>query len=79
MANQPTVITDPLVIMFREPSGQVVTHIHRQPKDTHEGFGLLVCDLVRHIANAFHVAEDEVWHWVDKERRHHTTDVTRPS
>jgi len=79
MAEQPIRITDPLVVMFREPGGNVVTHIHRAPDLGHESFGLLVCDLVRHIANAFAVGEADVWNWVDKERRRPTTGITRPS
>jgi hypothetical protein len=79
MAGTPMRITDPLVVMFREPGGNVVTHIHRAPGLGHESFGLLVCDLVRHVANAFQVSEAEVWRWVDKERCRPTTAITRPS
>lgn len=71
-------ISDPLVIMFREPGGNVVTHIHRPPDLTYEEFGLLVCDLVRHVADAYQVREDQVWEWVDKERRRPTTTIQRP-
>ncbi len=78
-AGKPMRITDPLVIMFREPAGTVITHLHRPPDLGHESFGLLVCDFVRHIANAYQVSEDQVWKWVDKERHHHTTDITRPT
>ena len=72
-------IADPLVIMFREPGGNVVTHIHRPPDLGHDSFGLLVCDLVRHIANAYQVGEDAVWEWVDKERGRPTTAISRHS
>lgn len=79
MAEKPMRITDPLVVMFREPGGNVVTHIHRAPGLGYESFGLLVCDLVRHVAQAFAVSEAEIWEWVDKERRRPTTGITRPS
>lgn len=72
-------ISDPLVIMFREPGGNVVTHIHPPPDLNHEAFGILVCDLVRHIANAYQLRDDEVWRWVDKERRRPTSAIYRPS
>jgi hypothetical protein len=36
---------------------------------------MLIADIVRHIARAFKVREDEVWEWVDKERHHPTTVV----
>jgi hypothetical protein len=35
---------------------------------SHEEYGILLCDLVRHIANAFKVDESDVWRWVDAER-----------
>jgi hypothetical protein len=78
MKNEPTRIESPLVIMF-EQEGKVVCHLYPTPKLTYEGYGLLICDLVRHVANAFNVEEADVWQWVDKERHHHTTEITRPS
>ena len=71
-------ITQPLVIMF-EQDGNVVCHIHPRQQDSHSEYGLLICDLVRHVANAFKVDEEDVWEWVDKERHHHTTDIRTPS
>jgi len=62
--------------MFQAPGGDVVCHIHPQGY-THEQYGLLVCDLVRHVAMAFKVKEDAVWEWVDKERHHNTTAITK--
>ncbi len=71
-------IKDPLVIMFEGPDKKVICHLH--PADLkHSHYGLLVCDLVRHVADCFKVDEDDVWEWVDKERHHHTTNITRPS
>ena len=78
MAERQIRITDPLVLVFREPDGNVVTHIHRAPGIGYESFGLLVCDLVRHVAGAFEVSEEDVWNWVDKERRRPTTEIARP-
>jgi len=76
--NEPThfEIADPLVVMFREPEGNVLCHLHPPEDWTHEHYGLLVCDLVRHVANAFKVDEDAVWDWVDQER-HLPTDKPR--
>jgi hypothetical protein len=75
MANQPIVIEQPLVIMF-EADGGIVCHIHPSNKaNSHEHYGLLICDLVRHVAHAFKVDEDDVWEWVDKERKNPTTEV----
>jgi hypothetical protein len=48
-------IENPLVIMFADPQGEVVCHIHPSERcPTHESYGLLVADLVRHVARAFY-------------------------
>ncbi len=62
-----------------QQDGKVVCQIHPAKGLDHTHYGLVICDLVRHVARAFRVDEDEVWKWVDKERRHPTTDVTQPS
>ena len=78
MAKRQMVIEQPLVIMF-EADGGIVCHIHPSKKaSSHEHYGLLICDLVRHVARAFKVDEAAVWEWVDKERHNPTTDV-RPA
>ena len=66
-------IDSPLIIVF-EDDGAVQTHIH-PGKLSYEEYGVLVADLVRHIARAFDVHEDHVWEWVDKERYKPTTPV----
>jgi len=73
-------IENPLVIMFADPNGEVVCHIHPSERcPTHETYGLLIADLVRHVARAFDVSEADVWEWVDKERHYPTTKITNPS
>lgn len=42
-----------------------------------EKYALLACDLIRHIARAFGVEEEDVWDWVERERYHPTTKVER--
>lgn len=42
----------------------------------YKGFALIACDIIRHIARAFKVNENEVWSWVDKERYQPTTKIT---
>ena len=74
-------VKQPYVIMFK-PEGvdNIVTHIFKgDERIGYKEFGLLACDLVRHVANAFEVDEDEVWEWVDKERHHPTTKPRKPS
>lgn len=75
----PMMVKQPYVIMFKaEGSDSIVCHIYKGDID-HRGYGLLVCDLVRHVAAAFDVPEDDVWEWVDKERHKQTTTFSRPS
>jgi hypothetical protein len=75
---QPIVLRDPVIVMYRE-GGALVCRIHPAKDDTHKHYGLMICDLVRHVANAFKVDEADVWEWVDKERRNPTTKITNPS
>ena len=71
------VIKSPLIIVF-ESEGKVVTHLHTSEScDTYESFGLLICDVVRHVAKNFKVPEEDVWEWVDKERVQPTTLIER--
>jgi hypothetical protein len=72
------IVRKPLVIMF-EHEDKIICHLHPRKNDSHKGYGLIVCDLVRHVAKAFKVDEDDVWEWVDKERYHYTTDIQEPS
>src|SRR5437764_11662621 len=73
-------IANPLLIMFADQRGEVVCHLHPSEHcPTHESYGLLIADLVRHVARAFKVSEDDVWEWVDKERHHPTTKIVTPS
>ena len=78
-AGAPIRIESPLVIMFQDDAKNVVTHIH-PPKDwTHAHYGLLICDLARHVARALKVDEAKIWEWVDNERDKPTTDIKKPS
>lgn len=77
-SNKPMYIENPLVLIFGHDD-KLICHIHPRDEDSHESYGLMICDLVRHIANAFNVHEDEVWKWVDVEREHPTTTITTPS
>jgi hypothetical protein len=72
-------IENPLVVMFIGPDKSVVTHIHPASGYTHRSYGLLIADLVQHVARAYKVPEGAVWEWVDKERANPTTTVINPS
>ena len=68
----------PLIIMF-EQDGKLTCHLNPRQDDSYAGYGLMICDLIRHVARAFEVEEDDVWDWVLKERHHPTTEITIPS
>ena len=72
-------LINPMVIIYQNDDKTITTQIHHGLDDRYEGYGLIVCDLVRHIARAFDVTEEEVWNWVDRERHHHTTEIREPS
>lgn len=60
------VIRQPLVIMYQTETGKVETRIHPPFDYTHRHYGLLVCDLVRHVAAMFREPEEKVWYWVER-------------
>jgi len=64
-------IRNPLVIVFKNDE-KIQTHLY--PGElSYKEYGILIADIVRHVANAFKVGENEVWEWVDKERHHQTS------
>jgi hypothetical protein len=65
-------IERPLVIMFQTDDMKTLCHLHPPFDWSHKHYGILICDLVRHVAAMFHCTEDKVWYWVDKERRNPT-------
>lgn len=75
----PMVIKRPLIMMFETDDGNIQCNIHRTPDMTYEHYGLLICDLVRHIANAHGVSESTGWERIEREREHPTTEIRRPS
>lgn len=64
-------IENPLVIVF-ENDGKIQTHLYPGERN-YKQYGILIADIVRHVANAFKVDENDVWEWVDKERDHPTS------
>jgi hypothetical protein len=64
-------IESPLIIVF-ENDGKAQTHLYPGSYG-YEHYGILIADIVRHVANAFKVGENDVWEWVDKERDNPTS------
>jgi len=76
---KPFMVESPLVIMFENPETKnLECHLHPAKGYGYAEYGLIVCDLVRNVADAFGVPEDKVWDWVDRERNRPTSPVTHP-
>lgn len=71
-------IESPLVIMFRHDT-DLICKVHRPHDLKWEAYGLVVADLVRHIALAANIDEAVVWSWVDQERENPTAKPERAS
>ena len=52
-------IESPLIIVF-ENDGKVQTHLY-PGKRGYQQYGIMVADIVRHVANAFKIPENDVW------------------
>ncbi len=64
-----------LIIIVFENDGQLQTHLYPGEMG-YEEYGTLIASLVRHVANAFKVRENDVWEWVDKERYEPTAPIS---
>ncbi|MGA2850778.1 MAG: hypothetical protein ABSE46_17405 [Terracidiphilus sp.] len=67
-------IEKPFIIVF-ENDGKIQTHLYPGER-SYAQYGILIADVVRHVANAFNIHENDVWEWVDKERYKPTSPVT---
>lgn len=66
-------IDSPIIIVF-ENDGQLQTHLYPGEMG-YEEYGTLIAALVRHVAKAFKVHENDVWECVDKERNEPPTPI----
>jgi hypothetical protein len=78
MRNEHILNIDPLIIVYPQDGG-LVARLHPRKTDNYQGYALMIADLVRHVALAFRVDEDDVWEWVEKERFQPTTKIRQPS
>lgn len=79
MSKQRFEIRDPIFIMFRTADDRLQCRVHKPAEWDHRAYGIAICDLVRHAANALNVDEEDIWHWVDKERDRPTTKIIQLS
>jgi hypothetical protein len=63
-------VVNPLVIIFKNAEGGFTCAIHPDEDYKPSIYGVIINDLVQHVANAFNVREQDVWQWVDEERFH---------
>ena len=72
-----TEIKNPWIIIHQPEGddGKIRTLLAGKPEAGYEDFALIVCDLIRHIAAGFHVSENDVFEWIDKERKKPTTEI----
>jgi hypothetical protein len=67
-------IADPILIVFKA-DGKTVTRLHPPADYSHEIYGILVADIIRHIANWFQVEPKDILEWTVKELESPTTDI----
>lgn len=73
--NKPRIIKQPYVIIYEGEENNVACELHA-PKDfTHQHYGLLIADLIRHVANHYKVDEDEILDWIKREIYTPTTKI----
>lgn len=78
--SEPFIVKQPLLILF-EDGGNTHCHIHPSPDYTYQHYGLIIADVIRHVAAAYKVSEEDVFEWVQKEMDRPSTKLSggRPS
>lgn len=75
MQQQPRIVTQPLIIVYRTDTG-IACEIWPPSDDPDygfEGYGIIIADVIRHVSRAFGVPESSVFDWVKKEMKRPTT------
>jgi hypothetical protein len=73
---EPTIVKQPLILMFLDDKDDVTCQLIPPPGYGYDAFGLLICDLIRHVARLFKVDEKDVFKWIEIERRKPTTKIS---
>lgn len=71
-----TTVKNPLILVYTNENNVEVCQIHPRDDLDHRHFGILICDVVRHVAKCFEVNEQEVWDYVELERKRPSTTIT---
>lgn len=76
MTDTPMIVERPYIIMFESQTAEgssVLCHLF-PPKDyTYKHYGLLIADLIGHVAAHYQVSKEDVLRWVEKEIDRPTT------
>jgi hypothetical protein len=76
MHGEVNTIDKPWLVVHEKSDGSVETIIPAPHGATYEMYGLLVADVIRHVARAFRVAETDVVEWINKEMDSPTTPIS---
>ena len=68
-------IVDPWIIVH-QPEDKLETILAGPPDTNYERFGIVIADVIRHVANRFNVEEADVMNWVNREIDDPTTELT---
>jgi hypothetical protein len=71
-----TIVKQPLIFMFLDDKDEGNCLLYPTQDNGYEVFGLLICDLVRHVARCFKVDEEDVFAWIEKERHKPTGTIS---
>ena len=63
------------VMMFKDDHGDIQTRLDSDGNGRFEEYGILIADLIRHVARCFNVDVSRVMYWVKKELANPTSDV----
>jgi hypothetical protein len=66
---------DLVLMTIDADDGHIVCMLAPPPGYTHQHYGLVVADLLRHIANAYGVSVEDVLPWVNKEPDNPTSPI----
>lgn len=72
----PAMVKYPLIFTFLDHQDAPICVLSPPPGYGYQAYGLLICDLVRHVSRLFKVNEEDVFEWIEKERHKPTTTIT---
>ena len=74
----PKQIERPWVIVHcPDGTDKMETILAGPPDADHKSFGLVIADIIRHVARAYGVTEEAVIEWINKEMKNPTTKIER--